>query len=240
MSRRFCFLLPAAFAVPAAACMAQQVSVPLAPPASAQTQLFRDGHYGVAFKVPPGWGFTRRDGEVSTFHEDARTAPNKAEMRGVANINFNPYPMSTLSGALVYYSVAKHSHEADCALQAAPKGAAHDVQEIGGISFSHGHDEHGNICVEARDEVYTAYRKGSCYRFDLELNTFCSVSSGAMELTENQMRDVEKRMTSILSTVVLDWSKTGAQPVPVPSIPSAQRTPMTPATGSRGGQVAGG
>jgi hypothetical protein len=234
MSRRWTLFVPALFAVSAAACLAQ-VSVPQAPPATAQPQLFHDGHYGVTFRVPPGWNFTRRDGEVSTFHADARTAPHTAEMRGVASIDFNPYPYSTLSGAMLYYSVARHAHENECALQASSKGISPDVQAIGGITFSHGHDEHGDMCVEARDEVYTAYRKGSCYRFDLEVNTFCSVSSGAQELTSNQLHDVEQRMTSILSTVVLQWSKTGAQPVPVPDIQVERRTPLSPAVRSQVG-----
>ncbi len=232
-------LFAGVFAMQAGVCFAQ-VTVPQSPPPSAHPQQFRDGHFGVGFSVPPGWHFTRRDGEVSTFHADARTAPMRAEMRGVASIDFNPYPFSTFSGAMVYYSVAKHSNEVACARQAAPLGAAHDVQDIGGISFAHGHDEHGNICVEERDDVYTAYRKGSCYRFDLELNTFCSVSSGASDLTDKQLRDVERRMTGILSTVVLDWSKTGAQPVQVPDLTPSRRVPLAPATASRTPAVQGG
>ena len=239
MSRLLFRLLPLALLRVPFVCHAQ-ITVPVAPLPAAHAQQFRDDHYGVRFRVPAGWTFTRRDGEVSTFHEDARSAPDRAHMRGVASIDFNPYPLSTLSGALVYYSVVPHSHELDCARQAAPRGVLHDVQDIGGISFSHGHDEHGKICVEARDEVYTAYRKGSCYRFDLEMNTFCSVSSGAVDLTDNQIRDVERRMTSILSTVVLDWSKTGAEPVPVPSPPAHPRVPMVPSVAVPVPQVQGG
>ena len=91
------------------------------------------------------------------------------------------------------------------------------------MTFAHGHDEHGGICVEARDEVYTAYRKGACYRFDLEINTFCSVSSGAQEITERQLDNIVSRMTGILSTVTLDWNKTGANSVPLPGVASASQ-----------------
>jgi hypothetical protein len=239
MSRPWLFFFSAVIAAQAAACPAQ-VTVPQAPAPGARPLQFRDGHFGVGFSVPPGWHFTRRDGEVSTFHADARTAPMGAEMRGVASIDFNPYPFSTFSGAMVYYSVAKHTDELACASQAAPRGAAHDVQEIGGVSFAHGHDERGHICVEERDDVYTAYRKGSCYRFDLELNTFCSVSSGASDLTDKELHDVERRMTGILSTVVLDWSKTGPQPVQVPEFPVSPRVPLAPSTASRTSPVHGG
>lgn len=212
---------------------AAQVSVPAAPPASARTKDFRDGHYGVRFRVPRGWSLAKKDGQVSTFHLDARTASRKAVMRSVAAIEFNPYPFSTFSGALFYYSVEPHSSDVECARQATgPSPRAQDTQDIDGMSFAHGHDEHGQICIEARDEVYTAYRKGSCYRFDLAMNTFCSISSGATDLTDMQLEQIDQQMTDILSTVKLDWTKTGPHPVPVPKLPSdpsitpASRTPL--------------
>ncbi len=201
---------------------AAQVSVPAAPPPNAKTYDFRDSHYGVRFRVPEGWTLARKDGELSTFHLDARTASPKAQMRSVAAIQFNPYPFSTFSGALFYYSVEPHSTDAECAKQATGR-AVHrpDTQDIDGMSFVHGHYEDGRICVEARDEVYTAYRKGACYRFDLAMNTFCSISSGAADLTDMQLEQIDKRMTDILSTVTLDWTKTGPHPVPVPKLPDA-------------------
>lgn len=177
----------------------QPIPVPSSPPANAKEQSFRDARFGVRFRIPPGWSFNRKDGEVSTFHLDARSAPARAQMRGVASIEFNPFPLSTLSGAMLYYSVERHAHEGECARQAnasgQPSRSSHpkDTVDIGGMTFTHGHDEHGGICIEARDNIYTAYRKRACYRFDLELNTFCSVSSGAQELTEDQMKDTSKR-----------------------------------------------
>lgn len=188
-----------------------QVTVPDAPPPSAKQQVFRDGRFGVRFRVPRGWTLERKDGEVSNFHLDARTATPDTRMRSVAAIQFNPFPYSTLSGALFYFSVQRHSTDAECARQAsAPAAHATEVQEtqeIDGMNFAHGHDQHGKICVEARDEVYTAYRKGACYRFDLAMNTFCSVSSGAADLTDEQIQQIDDRMTEILSTVKLDWVK---------------------------------
>ena len=207
-----------------------QVSVPEEPPASAKPQPFKDGHFGVRFEVPGGWSLAKKDGQVSTFHLDARTASPKALMRGVVSIEFNPFPYSTFSGALLYYSVAPHTTDVECARQASgfaskaaldAGGQVKDVQDIGGMNFAHGHDEHGKICVEARDEVYTAYRKGSCYRFDLAMNTFCSVSSGAADLTEEQLEQIDQKMADILSTVKLDWEKTGPHPVPAPKVPVA-------------------
>lgn len=200
------------------------VKVPTAPPVKGEAKSFHDARYGVRFEVPPGWSLTRKDREVSTFRLDARTAPRKAEMRAVATLDFNPYPFSTLSGALFYYSVEKHTTDRDCALQATvPAHGKRDIQNIGGMEFAHGHDEHGGICVEARDEVYTAFRKGSCYRFDLTVNMFCAVSSGAQEMTERQMHSIEERMTMILSSVALDWEKSGPQPVVVPPVVAEPR-----------------
>ncbi len=215
------------------------VSVPDAPPTKAKQQVFHDNHFGVRFRVPKGWALQRKDGEVSTFHLDARTATRDTQMRSVAAIEFNPYPYSTLSGALFYFSVQKRSTDAECARQAsAPNAHATELQEtqvIDGMNFAHGHDEHGKICVEARDEVYTAYRKGSCYRFDLAMNTFCSVSSGAADLTDAQIQQIDGQMDEILSTVQLDWiksprggqfPKTVAMPVAVPDEETAPVPPL--------------
>jgi len=212
---------------------AQHPQVPTVAPETAHEQSFRDTQFGVRFKVPPGWEITRRDHEVSTFRMDARTAPPKLQLRSVVSLDFNPFPQTNLAGALVYYSVEKHAKPAECVQQAAGKDEPADSQMIGGMNFVHGHDEHGGVCVEARDEVYTAFRKGACYRFDLEMNTFCSVSSGAAEMSDDQMADIEARMTGILSTVTLDWSKTGTTPVTPPDVTQRKKLP---APAVRGGQ----
>jgi hypothetical protein len=208
---------------------AQKIVVPTAPPQTATTHDFKDGHFGVKFQVPAGWSLNRKDGQVSTFHNDARSATPDAKVRGVASLDFNPYPYSTLSGAVFYYSVTPHSTDQQCAKEAEPAHvpvpASTDVQDIGGMRFNHGHDEHGEICVEARDEVYTAYRKGSCYRFDMEINTFCAISSGAEEITERQLQSLNQRMADILSTVTLEWTKTPAHPVPAPETPVVGQRP---------------
>ena len=84
-----------------------QVAVPDAPPVHAKEQMFRDSRFGVRFRVPEGWELQRKDGELSTFHLDARTATPDTQMRSVAAIQFNPYPYSTLSGALFLFQCAE-------------------------------------------------------------------------------------------------------------------------------------
>lgn len=232
MNRRYS-LIVAASAFLATVAVAQ-VGVPVETPAKDSTRSFRDARYGVRFRVPPGWNFSRKDREISTFRLDARSALSGSEMRAVAGLDFNPFPSSTLSGAFFYYSVQRHSSDRECEREATsttPSRAENkvdlqsrsgadgekDIQNIGGMDFVHGHDEHGAFCVEARDDIYTAFRKGSCYRFDLAVNTFCSQVSGALDLTDDQIHAIEGRMTDILSTVVLDWEKSGAHPVAVPT-----------------------
>jgi hypothetical protein len=187
-----------------------QVSVGTAPALKDKAVSYRDSHYGVRFRIPEGWSLSRKDRQVSTFRLDARSAGSRSQMRAVASLDFNPFPLSTLSGALFYYSVEKHSTDGDCERQATRFGPiSKEIRDIGGMNFVHGHDEQGHFCVEARDEVYTAFRKGSCYRLDLAINTFCAETSGAQELSEEQMRDIKGRLEGILSTVTLDWEKSG-------------------------------
>jgi len=175
---------------------------PTTPPAST----FRDQRYGVTFQVPAGWTLTRHDAEVSTFAFDVRTAPTSDQMRGVATIAFNPHPTSTFSGALFYFSVAPRTTETQCRNQAsaqAPRTVT--TAQIAGTPFTHGYDEHGTICTEARDEIYTAYRNNACYRFDLIINTFCGGDvSGVRDITPNELNAVRHRLDSILGSVTFD------------------------------------
>jgi len=178
---------------------------PLAPP-DPTTPVARDvfdAKTQVRFHLPAGWNLSRKDGEVSTFHLDARTAPRTAQLRVVAQLAFNPYPLSTLSSVFLYLSTTPHSTVAACAAQASsgPDKALPPVN-IGGVSFMRGHEEQRNICTDARDIVYTALRKGSCVRFDLAENNFCGGEvSGAVDVTAYQLANVFRRMVSILDTV---------------------------------------
>lgn len=178
---------------------AQAVPEPVSPAA----QTVEDERTHVLFQLPAGWALARRDGEQSTFHLDARTALPRTELRAVAALDFNPYPRSTFSGALFYLSVTPRSSAQACAAQAsaAPAHAAGSAS-VGDATFSRGHDEHGKICTEARDEIYTALRGGSCVRFDLAMNSFCGGEvSGAQDLTQAQMDAIEARLQAILATV---------------------------------------
>jgi hypothetical protein len=209
------------------------VPVPQTPPANATEQPFQDKRYHVSFRVPAGWELNHKDGQVSTFHEDARSAPRSAQLRGVALLDFNPFPYSTLAGALFYYSVEPKTTDGECAAQATglhpaktdkeadePQSSPRkDVQDIAGMPFTHGHDEVYHVCIEARDEVYTAWRKHACYRFDLAINTFCPEGSGAQPISDEQIHSINERMTKILSSVILGWEKAAPHPIPVPEQP---------------------
>jgi hypothetical protein len=185
-------------------CLAQGAAVP--DPVSPAARIFRDSRSGVSFQVPAGWNLTVKDGDVSTFKLDARSAVSTTRMQALASIAFNPYPSSTFSGAFFYFSLTPHLVPADCARQASvvsPRVAS--TGPVGSVAFQHGYDEHGGVCTEARDEIYTAMRKGSCYRFDLILNSFCGGDvSGVRDMTGAQMEAVRHRLEAILATVHFD------------------------------------
>jgi hypothetical protein len=175
---------------------------PTTPPA----RPFHDSRYGVAFTVPAAWNLNRRDAEVSTFHLDARTAAHTTQLRAVATINFNPHPYSTFSGALFYFSVTPHVTPAQCSFQAsAQPPRTSNTTPIDGVPFTHGYDEHGGICTESRDEIYTTPRNNSCYRFDVVINTFCGGDvSGVQDITPRELDAVRTRMQAILDSVKFD------------------------------------
>jgi hypothetical protein len=175
-------------------------------PTTPAARRFTDSRYHVALQIPAAWNLNRRDGEVSTFHLDARSAPLTAQLRAVTNIAFNPFPQSNFSGALVYFSVSPRTTDADCAAQSfLPLHRPATTTEINGIAFAHGSDEHGGgICIESRDDVYTAVRHNACYRFDLVLNTFCGGEvSGVREMTHAEREDIHAREQAILNSLTL-------------------------------------
>jgi hypothetical protein len=170
------------------------------------TRTFHDPEYGVSFRVPQAWILTRTDSSVSTFRLDARHADRTTKMRAVATISFNPHPTSTFSGALFYFSVTPHASQAECSFQASTRPPrSTTTAEIGGISFNHGYDEHGVICTEERDEIYTAHRNDACYRFDLVINTYCGGDvSGVRDISDEELDAVRNRMQAILNSVKFD------------------------------------
>jgi hypothetical protein len=174
-------------------CLAQA-----APTTTAAARTFRDSHYHLSLKIPSGWLLSTRDREVSTFHEDVPSAPSTARLRAVASIATNPYPLSTFSGAFLYFSVTPAATDASCTQQI-PNPTS--TKEIAHQTFTRGHAEQSSgICTESRDDIYAAYRSHACYRFDLVINTFCRQVSGAQEMTAPQLDDLHTRMESILTT----------------------------------------
>jgi hypothetical protein len=185
---------------------AQLKSAITAEPQTPPAHSFHDPRSGITFQVPASWNLTRKDGDVSTFSLDARSALKTTQLRAVANITFNPFPQSTFSGAYFYASVTPHTSDADCAHQASSRTPRlTSTSPIDGIPFTHGYDEHGGVCTESRDEIYTATHNGSCYRFDLVINNFCGGDvSGVKEISAQELDSVRKRLESILATVQFD------------------------------------
>ncbi len=171
------------------------------------THTFNDPNYHLSFDYPANWNFSHTDGEISTFHLDARSALKKSTLRAVVAMSENPFPASTFSGAYVYFSVTPHSSASICARQAVLAGAQSKpiATHINDIPFIHGHDEQKNICITQRDEIYTTYHRGSCLRFDLASNNFCGGEvSGVKNITPQELDQVRTRLEAIFSTVHFD------------------------------------
>ena len=165
-------------------------------------QTVKDARTGVEMQLPAGWRMETRDGEMSTFHLDARTAAPNASLRMVAMLGYNPFPRSTFSGAMLYLSTARTT-AADCGAQTSVQpDMAMSGATINEVNFKRGKDEHGRICTQARDIAYTAMRRGVCVRFDLAVNTFCGGDvSGVKDITDKELAEVFGRMEAILQTV---------------------------------------
>jgi hypothetical protein len=179
---------------------------PLKEPTSPPARDVSDPRDHLTFHLPAAWNLTRKDGEISTFHSDARSAPRNSQLHLVATLAFNPYPMSTFEGALFYISSTPHSTAVACAAQTSTKPfESIPPANVDGQTFARGKDEHGQICTEARDVAYTAMRGNACLRFDLAINNFCGGEvSGAYDLTADQMQAIYTRLQTILKSVHFD------------------------------------
>jgi len=118
-------------------------------PSPTSTRTYHDPNYHLSFDYPANWTFSHADGEISTFHLDARSAARKTLMRAVVAMPENPFPESTFSGAYVYFSVTPHASADSCAAQASnttvvkntPQTKPGQSLQIATILFTHGHDE---------------------------------------------------------------------------------------------------
>ena len=178
----------------------------------------RDAQDHLTFQIPANWTLATRDGELSTFHQEARSAPKGARLRFVAAIPENPYPASTFSGAHFYVSVVPARNAAQCAAQtealpadpteryaAEPLPRADNDARVGDQPAHHGRDQHGPMCTQFRDDVYTLRHNGSCLRFDLAMNNFCGGEvSGARDMTREEILGVRQQLEGILKTVKFD------------------------------------
>jgi hypothetical protein len=176
---------------------------------AAATHTFHDPTYKLSFGYPVNWNFSATDHEISTFHLDARSAPASTVMRAVVAMPENPFPASTFSGAYFYFSVTPRASSSSCMRQAAPpageSGTANEAVHVAGIPFTRGRDEQKGICTTQRDEIYTAYHQGACYRFDLSINNFCGGEvSGVKDITPKELDQVWGRLEFILNTVRFD------------------------------------
>jgi hypothetical protein len=195
--------LPLLLAAPL--CMLAQTPTP--------QKTFHDPTYHLSFDYPATWHFASADGELSTFHLDARSAPPRTRLRAVIAIPENPFPASTFSGAYLYFSVIPHTSAAACAQQAntttivknKPQVRPGEKTSVADIPFTHGHDEVKDICLTQDDEIYTTRRAGVCFRFDLSINNFCGGDvSGVKDITPQELDQVRGRLNSILSTIRFD------------------------------------
>ena len=191
------------FAVGASGLRAQKTPEP-----ATELRTVRDVSDRLSFQVPATWLLATRDRELSTFHQEARSAPLTARVRYVAAMPENPFPLSTFSGAHFYLSVTPRQTEAQCNGQASPV-AGSQVQGGEGILIDHlpaGHlrDEHGTICTQFHDDVYTLYRRGACLRFDLAMNNFCGGEvSGVRDMSPAELDQVRRQLQVILNSVKL-------------------------------------
>jgi hypothetical protein len=213
-----CASLPAqtiAAADPPLTARASVTALPSAPstPTPPAERTFHDPTYHLSFDYPSKWTFSTSDGEISTFHLDARSAPSRTRLRAVVASPENPFPASTFSGAYLYFSVVPHTSASACAKQAkrttivrnTPRTVPGEKKRVADVAFTHGHDEQRDICIVQRDEIYTTRHSGSCYRFDLSINNFCGGEvSGVKDITAQELDQVRHRLETILATVRFD------------------------------------
>ena len=121
---------------------------------------FHDARYGSPSSSPPAGTSPARTARSAPSASTPAPPPHRPDARRRQH-HLQPIPRLHLQRS----ALLLQRHPALTAADCAPPGlrpsshAPSTTVQIAGVPFTHGYDEHGGICTESRDEIYTTSQR---------------------------------------------------------------------------------
>jgi hypothetical protein len=166
---------------------------------------FSDETGGVKFQYPQRWILSEGNKySVATSLTRQGIPPRAAAYIG--NADSNPYPNTTLVGAEFLYAPRPAASNEACSEMIVnkewPDAKLLAPESFNGVTFAHAKSADNWTCHYLREDLYSTYRGGTCYLFDLAVETECfGAVDGERQLTSAETADIQATLNKILSTV---------------------------------------
>ena len=84
-----------------------------------------------------------------------------------------------------------------------PKGEwSADWVVIGGVRFRHGWGNGEAMCHESSQSIYSTYRGGKCYLFEIQINTLCPQHvAGLRDITPRELSQINREFDQVMLSV---------------------------------------
>jgi hypothetical protein len=166
---------------------------------------FSDEAGGVNFQYPRRWILSELN-KYPFASSLTRHSITPRAMVYVGNADSNPYPNTTLVGAEFLYAARPAASIEACSEMIVdrewPDAKLLAPERLNGVIFAHAKSADNWTCHYLREDLYSTYRGGTCYLFDLAVETECfGAVDGMRELTSTERAEVQATLEHILSTV---------------------------------------
>jgi hypothetical protein len=181
-------------------------------PVTGSQMLFSDAAFGVSFRFPSGWSFTRVDPNakgpaLSIAYMDGRSV--STGLRGLVTNETLPglrsWPKTVFSSVEFAYD-ARPAASADACQRLARDNweVEADPVTLNGVTFWHGTATGAGVSTEIEEDIYATFvtAASSCLRFDLAIATsHVPGKDFPRELTTHEKALIHASLSNILNSV---------------------------------------
>jgi hypothetical protein len=181
-------------------------------PVTDSVMLFSDPSFGVSFRFPSGWSFTRvnpnaKSPALSIAYMDGRTV--STGLRGLITNETLPglrsWPKTVFSSVEFAYD-ARSAASADACQRLARDNweVEADSVTLNGVTYWHGTATSAGLSTEIAEDIYATFvaAAGSCLRFDLAVATsHVPGRDFPRELTTHEKALIHASLSNILNSV---------------------------------------
>jgi hypothetical protein len=185
---------------------AQPLAAQSVKPASSTIVLFSDPAYGVSFRYPASWAFSKAPalGSIPVKDQLLRAVVFKKRIRGIES-----WPMSNFAGDELEYAIKPHGSRELCrklAFSTTDIQGGVDQRRIDGVTWNHDESDTASLGHEVIDDDYTAYSKndgGVCLLFDLRVHYLNNRpgNSPPRFLSRQELATAKAELGQVFSTV---------------------------------------